>query len=107
MDSADDEAHQVDDRGEEQFAGVLGGGGLLEESVQFVGVEGSFQEGAEHDGDGSLLEEPLEDVAESHGCRPWRMSLSRETAASYHQLCDIGTGDTKWVARSFCKNQSF
>ena len=95
VDPADDEAHQVDDRGEEQLAGVLGGGGPLEESVQFVGVEGAFQQGAEHDGDGGLLEEPLEDVAESHGCRPWRMSLSRETTAGYHQLCHLGTGGSK------------
>jgi hypothetical protein len=70
LDPADDEAHQVDDRGEEQLAGVLAGGGLLEESVQFVGVEGAFQQGPEHDGDGGLLKESLEDVAESHGCRP-------------------------------------
>ena len=95
VDPADDEAHQVDDRGEEQLAGVLGGGGPLEESVQFVGVEGAFQQGAEHDGDGGLVEEPLEDVAESHGCRPWRMSLSRETTASYHRLCHLGTGASR------------
>src|SRR5262249_5617930 len=107
LDSADDQAHQIDERGEEQFPGVLGGSSLLEESVQFVGVEGTFHQGADHDGDGGLLEESLEDVAEWHGCRPWWMSLSRETPVSYHRIGHFGTGGSKRLSgkgRGFAAN---
>ena len=43
LDPEDDGGHQVDDRGEEQLAGVLIGGLTLEEAVQFMGVEDAFQ----------------------------------------------------------------
>ena len=64
---ADDGAHQVHDRGEQQGAGVLPLGGLLEEGVDRLGGEGVLQGGTGHDGDGALLGEPLEDVVEDHG----------------------------------------
>src|SRR4051794_5165898 len=74
MDPEDDEAHQVDERGEEQLACVLGGGGLLEEPVQFVGVEGAYDQGAEHDGDGACWRNrsktsPSRITAVPEGCR--------------------------------------
>ena len=52
-DAADDRAHQVDDRGEQQGPGVLAFGGVLEELVQGPGVEGVLQGGPDHDADGA------------------------------------------------------
>ena len=68
-DAADDDAHQVHDRGEEERAGVLPLGDVLEQCVDGPGVQGVLQGGPGHDGDGALLCEPLEDVVEDHGAR--------------------------------------
>jgi hypothetical protein len=62
----------------------LGGRRILEESVQFHRVQGAFQQGTEHDGDGGLLKETLEDLTKLHDCRLGMKKLSCETAASYH-----------------------
>jgi hypothetical protein len=42
-----------------------------------------LQQRAEHHRDGGLLDEPFEDLAELHGCRPWMCELSSETAVGY------------------------
>src|SRR5512142_294992 len=83
LDAADDGTHQLDDRGEEEFAGVLVGSGALKEAIEFLGVECTIQEGAEHDGDGGLLEEALESLAKLHGCLPCVEWLSWGKAISY------------------------
>src|SRR3954452_24257977 len=62
---ADDRAHQLDDRGEEDLACELTVRILLEEAIDLGGVESMLQERAEHDRDGGLLDEPLEDLTES------------------------------------------
>src|SRR3954449_3235091 len=66
-DVADDGAHQIHDGGEQQGAGVLPLRDVLEQGVDGPGVQGVLQGGPGHDGDGALLCEPLEDVAEDHG----------------------------------------
>ena len=72
-------AIRSDDVGEQQVAGVLPLGDVLEEGVDGRGGQGVLQGGAGHDGDRGLLGEPLEDVAQDHGCRlpgdavtPWK-----------------------------------
>ena len=65
---ADDDAHQVHDLGEEQSLRVYWcRRDVLEQGVDGPGVQGVFQGGPGHDGDGALLCEPLEDVVEDHG----------------------------------------
>jgi hypothetical protein len=66
-DIADDRRHEVHDGGEEQGAGVLPVGGPLEEGVDGPGVQGVFQGGPGHDGDGALLCEPVENGVQDHG----------------------------------------
>jgi hypothetical protein len=56
----------IHDRGEQQGAGVLPLGELLEQGVDGAGVQGVFQGGTGHDGDRALRCEPLEDVVEDH-----------------------------------------
>ena len=68
-DAADDGAHQVDDRGEQQGPGVLAFGGVLEELVQGPGVEGILQGGSDHDADRGFPGKLLEDLVEEHGRR--------------------------------------
>jgi hypothetical protein len=66
-DLGDDGAHQVHDRGAEQLSGVLLLGHLLEEPIHRLGVQGVFQSGPGHDGDGALLDDLLEDGVKEHG----------------------------------------
>ena len=80
---ADDGAHQLDHRGEEHLPGVLTGRVFLEKAIDLGGIEGVLQQRAKHHRDRGLLDEPLEDLAESHGCRPWMCELSSETAVGY------------------------
>ena len=90
-DVADDGAHQVHDLGEQQRAGVLLLGDVLEQGVDGPGVEGVFQGGPGHDGDGALLCEPLEDAVEDHGAASvenhylpvWRHFSRRITSAAF------------------------
>jgi hypothetical protein len=81
--AADDGAHQLDDRGEEHLAGVLTGRVFLEQAIDLGGIEGVLQQRAEHHRDGGLLDEPLEDLAEPHGRRPWMRKLSPGVARDY------------------------
>ena len=67
MDLGDDDEHQLDHRGEEQFAGALGLGGVVEELIELLGIEGAFEQGAVHDGEGTGLEEALEERTQLHG----------------------------------------
>src|SRR5262249_24460568 len=66
LDLGDDRAHQVHHRGEQQGAGVLPLCGPPEEGIDRPGGEGVLQGGTDHDGDGTLLNEALEDVVENH-----------------------------------------
>ena len=71
LDAADDGGHQLDERGEEDTAGVSVGSGVLEEAIDLRRVvEYAPEAGADDDGDGCLLEETLEGFAELHECRP-------------------------------------
>jgi hypothetical protein len=67
MDLGDDGEHELDHRGEEQFAGALGLGGVAEELIELVGIEGAFEQGAVHDGDGAGLDESLKEGTQLHG----------------------------------------
>ena len=67
MDLGDDGEHQLDHRGEEQFASALGLGGVVEELIELVGIEGAFEKGAVHDGDGTGLDESLKERTQLHG----------------------------------------
>jgi hypothetical protein len=67
MDLGDDGEHELDHRGEEQFAGALGLGGVVEELIELVGIEGAFEQGAVHDGNGTGLEEALKERTQLHG----------------------------------------
>ena len=44
-------------------------GDVLEELVEDLGVQGVLHDPLSHDGQGGILGEPLEDVAEDHRCR--------------------------------------
>ena len=68
LDAAHDEAHQIHDRGEEELLGVLLIGDVFKQLVQRPRVEGILQQASGHDGQGGILGEPLEDVAEDHRC---------------------------------------
>jgi hypothetical protein len=67
MDLGDDGEHQLDHRGEEQLAGALGLGGVVEELIELIGIQGTFQQGAVHDRDGAGLEESFEERTQLHG----------------------------------------
>jgi hypothetical protein len=67
MDLGDDGEHELDHCGEEQFAGALGLGGVVEELIELVGIEGAFQQCAVHDGDGTGVEESLKERTQLHG----------------------------------------
>ncbi len=71
MDLGDDGEHELDQGGEEQFAGALGLGGVVEELIELVGIEGAFEQGAVHDGDGTGLNEALEERTQLHGETSW------------------------------------
>ena len=78
-DAADDDAHQFDDRREQELARVLTLGDVLEELVEHARAEGVLHQGLRHQGDGVALGEPLEDFAVDHrsqlparGITPWR-----------------------------------
>jgi hypothetical protein len=68
-DAADDGAHEVDDRGEEEFVGELLTGVSLEELVEELGVHGVLHDSLGHDGQGGILGKTLEEIAENHCCR--------------------------------------
>src|SRR5262249_10528705 len=61
-DAADDQAHEVDDTGEEQSPGILLFGEVFEQLVDDRGGQSVLQDGLDHDGDRGILDEPLEDV---------------------------------------------
>jgi len=65
--AGDDGKHELDHRGEEQYAGALGLGGVVEELIELVGIEGAFEQGAVHDGNGAGLEEALKERTQLHG----------------------------------------
>src|SRR5512135_1336146 len=67
LDLGDDRPHPIHDRGEQQGAGVLSLGGLLEQGVDRLGREGVLQGGTGHDRDGALPGESLEDIVQDHG----------------------------------------
>jgi hypothetical protein len=67
--TADHDAHEVDDHGEEELVGELLAGDLLEELVEDLGVHGVGHDALSHDGQGRNLGEPLEGIAEDHRCR--------------------------------------
>ena len=81
LDVADDGAHQVHDRGEQQGAGVLPLGGLLEQGVDGLGGQGVLQGGTGHDGDGALLGRTARRCRRGPWCRLRGMSLSPGVAA--------------------------
>ena len=83
LDPEDDGGHQVDDRREEQLAGVLIGGLALEEAVQLARVQSAFQQRAIHHGNWCLLEKSLEGLAKLHSRRPCEPNLSSYQTASY------------------------
>ena len=63
----DHQAHQVYHGGEEQAAGVLGLGVLLEQLVERSGRQGVLDGSAGHDAEGTLGEERGEDLVQQHG----------------------------------------
>jgi hypothetical protein len=67
LDLGDDGGHQVHDRGARQGPGVSALGGPLKQGVDDLGCEGVLQGGTDHDGNGTLLDEPLEDLIKDHG----------------------------------------
>src|SRR5205814_4988825 len=75
-DAADDQAHEIDDAGEEQSPGVLLLGVVFEQLVDGRRWQGVLQNGLDHDGNRGILNEPLEDIAEDHGCRSVGESLN-------------------------------
>jgi hypothetical protein len=44
----------------------LGLGGVVEEPIELLGIEGPFEQGAVHDGDGTGLEELLKERTQLH-----------------------------------------
>jgi hypothetical protein len=65
-DPTDDEAHETDDRGEEELARILALRGLLEELIDEAGAEGVLHGGLGHDGDIVALSEAVEDLGGDH-----------------------------------------
>ena len=82
VDAANHRPHQLDDRGEEDLAGVLAGPGPLEEAIDLHGLDGPLQQGAEHDGDGGVLEESFEGFPEEQSGRPCVNVVIRSRAGS-------------------------
>jgi hypothetical protein len=82
-DVADDQGHQVDQAGEEQFPRLLIDLGVIEQFVELVGVEGAFHEDARHDGDRAVLDEALEDLAEQHDRDPEEWNVTPTVPGSY------------------------
>ena len=70
VDPGNDGEHELDHRGEEQLAGALGLGGVVEELVELPRVKGPFEQGPVHDRNGTGLKEPLEQRTERHGGPP-------------------------------------
>ncbi len=70
MDASDDRAHQLDYGREEDLPSVPWGGGPLEEAIDLRGIDGAFQQGTEHDGNGDILEEAFEGLTEEQGRGP-------------------------------------
>ena len=68
-DPADDQTHQVDDRGEEELFGVLPFGDIFEELVHNRWAEGILQDAPDHDRQRRILGKPLKDVTEEHSRR--------------------------------------
>lgn len=66
LDLGDDDGHEVDERGEEKLALVLGLGGGAEELVEVAGGESELQEDARHPGEGGLVGKTLDDGAEKY-----------------------------------------
>ena len=65
-DAADDQAHQVDDRGEEELSCILMFRNVFEQLIDDSGVEGVLQDGLCHDGQRTSVSKALEDVTEDH-----------------------------------------
>ena len=59
-------AHQVDDRGEEEFFCILCVGDVFEELIDQSRIQDVLQRGLSHDGEWRILGKPLEHVAEEH-----------------------------------------
>ena len=68
-DAADDQAHQVHDRGEEEALGVLLLGDAFKQFIDPRGAEGILHDAARHHRERGILGESLEDVAEDHSRR--------------------------------------
>ena len=68
-DAADDQAHQVHDRGEEESLGVLLLGDAFKQFIDQRGAEGILHDAARHHRERGILGKSLEDVAEDHSRR--------------------------------------
>src|SRR5579859_4946504 len=72
-DARDDEGHQVDEGGEEDFAGVLALGTAVEQRIEGSGRQGVLHGAAGHHADRAVFTEALEDRPQQHGAPPGRM----------------------------------
>jgi hypothetical protein len=68
--ATDDQAHQIDRGGEQQFLGVAALGGPIEQVIKGCGREGVLDGGSRHHTERALLKKALEDPAEEHGRIP-------------------------------------
>ena len=98
LDPTGDQAHQVDELGGQEVAGVLADGMLGEQVVHGLGREGVLERRTGHDADRGFGREPIEHVAEEHG-RPsvsGRSALTtnrlRQTAGMYTGMAREGKG---------------
>ena len=79
VDAVNNQAHQVDDRGEKESACILSFSDILKQLVHGLRRERVFQKGPNHDRDGAVLGKSLENVIEQHQGRlpaklvtPWK-----------------------------------
>ena len=79
VDAVNNQAHQVDDRGEKESACILSFSNILKQLVHGLRRERVFQKGPNHNRDGAVLGKSLENVVEQHQGRlhaklvtPWK-----------------------------------
>ena len=85
-DGADDQAHEVDDVGEEQVARVLPIGVVLEQLVDGGRGQGILQDGLSHDRHRGILDKPLKNVAKDHDRLLASKSLTPLSARLYQKV---------------------
>ena len=61
-------AHQLHQRGKQEFAGILLLGGAGKKVIDAWGIQEPLQDGSGHDTDGTLLDEGGKDGVQQHGC---------------------------------------